>query len=124
MGCTKGRSCGGPQVVCAQAGTSGDNACHLDSSSLPFEGEFSFASWARALPRLALKSGTVFGHFLSKTLHLQRDESLPVPTALFPLPLPDALPVGRKSRQREPWQFRLHCHGLKLPSCWLPPGPR
>ena len=78
----------------------GGSACPLEGPGLPFEGEFTFSRWAGALPRLVLKSGTAFAYFLSRTLRLSRDDAFPVPTALFPLPLPDAFPVGSKSRRR------------------------
>ena len=46
-----------------------------------------FWSWAAALPRLLLATGTAFARFLAGTLHLPRDDSSPS-TALFPLPAP------------------------------------
>ncbi|CAE7571859.1 unnamed protein product, partial [Symbiodinium necroappetens] len=76
------------------------DACDLGGPALAFDGEFNFSSWAGALPRLVLKTRTAFSHFLFKTLHLQRDEALSVPTALFPLPLPDAFPARSKPRER------------------------
>ena len=65
---------------------------------LPYDGEFSFTSWGHALPRLILKSGTSFASFIAKTLRLERDDDLSISTALFPLPLPDAFPVGGSAR--------------------------
>ena len=76
------------------------DACDSSGPFPAFEGEFNFSAWAGALPRLVLKSRTAFSHFLFRTLHLQRDEALSVPTALFPLPLPDAFPARSKPRER------------------------
>ena len=95
MGRQKGGCSRKPEVA-----HQGGSACPLEGPGLPFEGEFTFSSWAGALPRLVLKSGTAFAYFLSRTLRLSRDDAFPVPTALFPLPLPDAFPVGCKSRRR------------------------
>ena len=65
-----------------------------------FGGEFSFESWAGSLARQVLKSGTSFAQFLSTTLHLHRSDVPSAPTALFPIPSPSALPVGRSTRRR------------------------
>ncbi|CAE7213749.1 unnamed protein product, partial [Symbiodinium necroappetens] len=67
----------------------------LDACDLSFDGEFTFTSWAASLTRLVLKSGTCFAHFLSSSLHLLRSDVPSAPTALYPIPSPSALPVGR-----------------------------
>ena len=82
------------------ADTACTDACDPGGPAPAFEGEFNFSAWAGALPRLVLKSRTAFSHFLFRTLHLQRDEALSVPTALFPLPLPDVFPARSKPRER------------------------
>ena len=85
-------------------GDSSPSAVHAphpveDSPLLPGR-EFSFCLWASSLVRLVLKSGTSFSHFLSSTLPLCRDGSLPVASALFPLPLPAQGVFARRSRRR------------------------
>ena len=74
------------------------HACPLEDF-VPFEGGFTFGSWASCLPRLLLKAKTAFSRFLSQTLPLSRDDASPVSTALFPLPLPEALPANRSARK-------------------------
>ena len=76
MGRQKGGSCSKSEVA-----QQGNSACPLGGPGLPFEGEFTFSSWAGALPRLILKSGTAFAFFLSRTLRLSRDDAASVPTA-------------------------------------------
>ena len=49
---------------------------------------FSFETWCMSIARWCLKSRTVFGFFLSKTLCISRDGPPAHPTALFPLPMP------------------------------------
>ncbi|CAE7546574.1 unnamed protein product [Symbiodinium sp. CCMP2592] len=94
---------GGPgcRKRCGKVGQRASSAC-LPSGPTPldFDGEFSFSSWANSLIRLVLKSGTSFGHFLSKTLHLHRSDDLAAPTALFPLPAPFPSPIGGMTRRR------------------------
>ena len=72
----------------------------LDACDLSFDGEFTFTSWAASLTRLVLKSGTGFAHFLASSLHLFRSDVPSAPTALYPIPSPSALPVGRRARKR------------------------
>ena len=72
----------------------------LDACDLSFDGEFTFTSWAASLTRLVLKSGTRFAHFLASSLHLFRSDVPSAPTALYPIPSPSALPVGRRARKR------------------------
>ena len=62
--------------------------------------EFSFRVWASSLVRRVLKSGTSFAHFVATALPLHRDSSLPVASALFPLPLPSSLAAGRSRKRR------------------------
>ncbi|CAE7168322.1 unnamed protein product, partial [Symbiodinium microadriaticum] len=93
------------------------DACDSGGPSPAFEGEFNFSAWAGALPHLVLKSRTAFSHFLFRTLHLQRDEALSVPTALYPLPLPDAFPARSKPRERSAavGMFELLCTARRPP---------
>ena len=72
----------------------------VESSELRPGSEFSFRLWASSLIRRVLKSGTCFGYFVSSALTLCRDSSLPVATALFPLPLPSSLATGRSCKRR------------------------
>ena len=77
-----------------------DHACGL-GGELPFDGEFTFGSWASSrLVCLSPIRPLAKGHFLYRTLHLSRDDALSMPTALFPLPLPNALPAGMRARKQ------------------------
>ena len=55
---------------------------------------FTFLSWCNSLTRKVLSSRTKFAHFLSRTLYLSRDGPSALPTALFPLPLPNTWAVA------------------------------
>ena len=71
----------------ASAGTGAPDRSVPAPDKPTFSTTTDFWSWAAALPRLLLATGTAFARFLAGTLHLFRDDSLHS-TALFPLPAP------------------------------------
>ena len=83
----------------AGAGLRGDPSASSSPAPLPFQGEFGFVDWTRALIRLTLRSGTSFASFLRKTLSLCRSDADSAPTALYPLPMPDDVPVSSRARR-------------------------
>ena len=94
-----GKEGGGSQAVLRDGRNR--HARHLVEGSVLKPGsEFSFRLWASPLVRRVLKSGTRFARFVSTVLPLHRDSSLPVATALFPLPLPSSLASGRSRKRR------------------------